>query len=212
MIKTAVISGLTSSFNIEHDGGEYLDQLSQEGSGGFLISAHLGNWEVAGHLMKRLNKPVNIILLDGEDEQIKKVMNETIGERYFKIIAMKSDMSHIFKIHEAAKNKELICIHGDRFLPGSKTIKSSFLGSQADFPLGPFAMASKLKLPVAFVYGVKEGKSKYRFICTKPTVKVQDKSAIFSDYIKLLEKMVQEYPNQWFNYFSFWTNNTHSTN
>jgi predicted LPLAT superfamily acyltransferase len=204
--KTAIISGAESDFSVFRDGGHNLVAMSENKTGGFLISAHAGNWEIAGHLMQHLTTPVNIVLLDGEDEQIKKVMSKATGKRHFNIIAMKDDMSHIFKIHQAAQNKELICIHGDRFLPGSKTLTGTFLGEDALFPMGPFAMAAKMNLPVSFVFGMKEKKSKYHFYCTDPIVGETDQKAIFKAYLNKLEKIVYEYPNQWYNFYPFWKN------
>lgn len=203
--KTGLISGATKGFNIEHEGGKYLNDMAVGGTGGFLISAHAGNWEIAGHLMTHLDQTINIVLLDGEHEQIKKVMDKAVGKRQFNIIAMKEDMSHIFKIHQAARNKELICIHGDRFMPGSKTLTGIFLGEDALFPMGPFAMAAKMGLPVSFVFGMKKEKSNYHFYCTEPMVGETDQNVIFSAYLKMLEKIVYEYPNQWYNFYPFWS-------
>ncbi len=202
--KTAIMSGAVQNFEVEHEGGKYLKDMATTGSGGFLISAHAGNWEIAGHLMKDLPVTVNIVLLDGEDEQIKKVMNKATGKRHFNIIAMKDDMSHVFKIHQAAKNKELICIHGDRYMPGSKTLTGKFLGEDALFPMGPFAMAAKMNLPVSFVFGMKKKKSDYHFYCTEPMVGEKDQNTIFKAYLQMLEKIVYQYPNQWYNFYPFW--------
>ncbi len=203
--KTALLSGATKSFDIEHEGGKFLTDMAIGGTGGFLISAHAGNWEIAGHLMTHLDQTINIVLLDGENQQIKKVMDKAVGQRKFNIIAMKDDMSHVFKIHQAARNKELICIHGDRFMPGSKTLTGNFLGEDALFPMGPFAMAAKMNLPVSFVFGMKEDKKKYHFYCTEPMVGQTDQSLIFKAYLQMLEKIVYQYPNQWYNFYPFWT-------
>ena len=206
--KIAIISGSKSKIDIIHEGVDHLTEMDVNKTGGFLISAHLGNWEIAGHLMKRFSIPVNIVLLDGEEEQIKKVMDNAMGERHFKTIPIKKDMSHMFKIHQAARNKELICIHGDRFLPGSKTLETSFLGYNAEFPAGPFVMASKLDLPVSFVYGMKETLTQYHFYCTKPILGQSSKNELLKSYVNKLEEMVLRYPNQWFNFYPFWKNNT----
>lgn len=203
--KTALISGVSTNFELEHEGEEHLRAMDVNKTGGFLISAHIGNWEIAGHLMKRFSVPINIVLLDGEDEQIKKVMKQATGDRHFNIIAMKADMSHIFKIHQAAKNKELICIHGDRFLASSKTLTGNFLGKEALFPRGPFAIAAKMGLPISFVFGMKDAPAKYHFYCTEPMVGQKDQNLIFKSYIEIFEKMVLKYPNQWYNFFDFWS-------
>ena len=113
-------------------------------------------------------------------------------------------MSHMFKIHEAARNHELICIHGDRFLLGAKTYEELFLGENAHFPAGPFVMAAKLGLPVSFVYGLKETTSKYHFYCTPPLASQSSATAVLKSYVEKLEEMVGLYPNQWFNFYPFW--------
>ncbi len=203
--KIALLSNSTSPPKVIHQGGDNLQNLVKNNSGGFLISAHIGNWEVAGSLLKRLDAKINIVLLDGETEAIKKVMNKAIGSRSFNIIPMKSDMSHVFKIHQAAQNKELICIHGDRFLPGSKTIEASFLNKKASFPLGPFSMAAKLELPVAFVYGLKQETGFYNFYCSTPLVGQNSADTIFASYLASLQTMVSKYPHQWYNFYPFWS-------
>ncbi len=202
--KIAIISAGELKFEIEREGMVNLKEMDAQKTGGFLIGAHMGNWEIAGHLMKIYTTPVNIVLLDGEEEQIKNVMDGAMGDRHFKTIPIRDDMSHIFKIHEAARNKEFICIHGDRFLPGQKTLEAPFLGDTAAFPAGPFTMASKLGLPVSFVYGMKETATHYHFYCTKPILGQVSKNEILASYIQKLEEMVMRYPNQWFNFYPFW--------
>lgn len=202
--KIAIISSDEPDFEIEREGMENLKAMDKGQMGGFLISAHIGNWEIAGHMTKPYNTPINIVLLDGEEEQIKKVMDNATGRRNFKTIAIKNDMSHMFKIYEAARNREFICIHGDRFLPGAKTLEASFLGQSAAFPAGPFAMATKLGLPVSFVYGMKESRSKYHFYCTKPYTGTLAPKDLLHSYVGHLQQMVLTYPHQWFNFYPFW--------
>ncbi len=202
--KTALISGMESGLQVEHEGSHHLEKMDRNHTGGFLISAHIGNWEIAGHLMNRFTLPINVVLLDSEHEQIKKVMDKAVGKRHFNIIPMKDDMSHIFKIHQAARNKELICIHGDRYMPGSKTMTGTFLGKKALFPMGPFALAEKMGLPVSFVYGMKEHSHQYHFYCTQPLPAKSSKEDIFDAYLASLENTVSRYPNQWYNFFPFW--------
>lgn len=202
--KIAIMSVDKPDFEVEREGMENLKAMDEGQTGGFLISAHIGNWEIAGHMTKPYNTPINIVLLDGEEEQIKKVMDDATGVRNFKTIAIKNDMSHMFKIYEAARRHEFICIHGDRFLPGAKTLEESFLGKKAEFPAGPFAMATKLGLPVSFVYGMKESASKYHFYCTKPYSGALKAEDLLHDYVQHLQQMLLKYPNQWFNFYPFW--------
>ena len=65
------MSGIPNRFTFNFDGEENLRKMVELGKGGLLLSAHIGNWEIAGHLLKRLNTKINIVMFDGEVQQIK---------------------------------------------------------------------------------------------------------------------------------------------
>ncbi len=136
-------------------------------TGCLLISAHLGNFEMAGHMLERLDARVNIIMLDAEYQRIRNYLS-SITQKSFHVIAIREDNAHVFEINTALENKEILCIHGDRFLEGSKTLEIEFLGEKARFPTGPFYLAMKYGIPVSFVFAMKEGKSHYHFYATPP--------------------------------------------
>jgi predicted LPLAT superfamily acyltransferase len=78
--KVVLMSGAPSPFTRNDDGVDHLDNMVKQGKGGLLVSAHLGNWEAAGHLLKRLNTRINIVMYDGEHEKIKAFL-EKVRER-----------------------------------------------------------------------------------------------------------------------------------
>lgn len=193
---------------MEHEGFENLDQLIADGKGGLLVSAHLGNWEAAGHLLKRLGAPINILMYDGESRQMKQLLEKYNRERSFNIITIQPDLSHIYELSAALRRNELICLHADRFRAGNRTFETSFLGSDAHFPAGPFLLASKLHAPVSFVMAMKEGRDHYHFSATPARTYAGrgDSGArqMLGDYVAMLEEKVKAYPEQWFNYYDFW--------
>ncbi len=204
--KIILMSDMPSPFTINHDGVINLDRMVQEGKGGLLISAHIGNWEAAGHLLKRLKTAINIVMYEVEQEKIKAYL-EKVRNRSFHVIFIKEDMSHIYEINEALKRNEFVCIHADRFVEGNKTIESKLLGANAKFPIGPFVLATTFKTPVSFVFALKEGIKHFHFFASK--AKIYDKGKqdipnIVNDYTKEMEKMIKVYPLQWHNYFPFW--------
>ena len=207
--KVVVMSGIKNRFSFDFDGEENLRTIATMQKGGMLLSAHIGNWDVAGHLFKRLETPINIVLYDGEHEQIKEYLEGVTGKRNVNIIVIKNDLSHIYAISNAFANNELVCMHADRFLEGNKTLTADFLGNPARFPMGPFLLAAKFKVPVSFVFAVKESKLHYHFFAS--AIKDYTNSAkeiimqeMLNDYAKEMEKKVKQYPEQWFNYYNFW--------
>ena len=203
--KVAMMAGIVKQYTFEFDGEEHLRAMVENGTGGMLISAHVGNWEIAGHMLQRLNCKVNVVMYEAEHESLKKYMNSVTGKKYVNVIVMRSDMSHIFEISAALKNKELICIHGDRFVTGAKVIPTKFFGEKAFFPSGPFYMASKFDVPYAFVFAMKERSTHYHLYSTPQKKCTEGVQKMVEEYAAELEKMVLKYPEQWFNYYDFWT-------
>lgn len=206
--KVAIMSGVDTGFTFDFDGEQHLREMVANGKGGLLLSGHLGNWEAAGHLLKRLNTTVHIVMYDGEDEQIKKYMDEVTGKKTFQVIYIKKDLSHIYQITSALADNGIVCMHADRFLPGNKTIDTLFFSEHAPLPEGPFLLALKLKVPVAYVYAIKESNTHYHFYSTpiKYFSSQQNDTiqSIANDYASSLETMTRKYPEHWFNYYNFW--------
>lgn len=209
--KVVMMAGIGNKFTFDFDGEERLHEIVRRGKGGLLLSAHVGNWEIAGHLLKRLNTTINIVMYDGEHQQIKQYMEGVTGKRNANIIVIKEDLSHIYAISDAFKNNELVCMHADRFIEGNKTMPAKILGEEALFPAGPFVLATTFKVPVSFVFAMKESKHHYHFFASE--LKQYDygtKSAMMQEVLDgfavEMEQKVKQYPDQWFNYYDFWLN------
>ena len=207
--KVVLMSGIKNNFSFDFDGEENLLKIAGMQKGGILLSAHIGNWDVAGHLFTRLKTPINIVLYDGEHEQIKEYLEGVTGKRNVNIIVIKNDLSHIYAISDAFNKNELVCMHADRFLPGNKTLSADFLGQEAKFPMGPFLLAATFKVPVSFVFAAKESKLHYHFFASQ----IKDYSnfgkghlmqEMLNDFAKEMESKLKLYPEQWFNYYNFW--------
>ncbi len=210
--KVIVMAGFGNNFSYEFDGEENLRKIVSGGKGGILISGHVGNWEAAGHLLKRLESRVNVVMYDGEHQKIKDYLNEVTGGANFNVIVIRDNISHVYEIGEALQKNELVCLHADRFVEGSKTTTRKFLGGDAKFPLGPFALASTFRVPVSIVFAFKESLTHYHFFGSKlfelnsSTNRADYTEDLTATFVTTLEQMVKKYPEQWFNYYNFWKN------
>jgi predicted LPLAT superfamily acyltransferase len=207
--KVVVMTGMANRFSYHFDGEENLHKMAELSKGGLLLSAHIGSWEIAGHLLKRLGTKIHIVMYDGEQQQIKEYLASVTGERNAHIIVIKKDLTHIYEINEALKNNELVCIHADRHLENTKTMQGSFLGSAACFPAGPFILAATSRVPVSFVFALKESNLHYHFYASVlKEYPVMERKAvvdeILDDFTRAMEEKVKKYPEQWYNYFNFW--------
>jgi predicted LPLAT superfamily acyltransferase len=208
--KIAMIAGFQQRFTFNFEGEEYLRQMHD---GGLLVSAHVGNWEIAGQLLSRLEKRIHIILFDAEHQRIKGYLSDVMSNRNVSFIVIRDDFSHLLEIKQALANKEIIAMHGDRFIEGNKTILLEFMGSAAAFPIGPINMAAKFNVPVSFVFAVKESRSHYHFYATPLTTvafstnqkqREDNFRRALEIYVAKFEEILFKYPLQWFNYYDFW--------
>ncbi len=203
--KIAISAGLRDRFTYEFDGVETLKNLLKEEKGAVLISAHMGNFEIAEYFFSEidLHCQINLVTIDQEHSAIKEYL-ESIKKPSVKLIEIREDMSHIFRINEALSQNELVCFTGDRYVKGSKYFSTPLLGEEAEFPAGPFLIASRLRVPVVYVYVMKEAGLHYHLYARETPVKHRDAQALLTSYTQSVEEMVKRYPLQWFNYFDFW--------
>jgi predicted LPLAT superfamily acyltransferase len=210
--RMAVMSG-GGKFTYNFEGEEHLLNMSESGSGGLLISAHVGNWEIAGHLLYRIKARIHIVMFDGESEKIKAELEKVKEESSVNFIFVKEDLSHLYAINEALQNKDIVCMHGDRFMPGTRTVEVNLLGDSAQLPSGPLLLASRYQVPVSFVFAMKEKATHYHFFATAPEVFKIDRApdqakqqldVALKKYTTQIEEKLKRYPYQWFNYYDFW--------
>src|SRR4249919_774933 len=84
--KIAIMSGSGQNYTFNFDGEENLRMITGLQKGGLLLSAHIGNWEIAGYLLKRLNTRINIVMFDGEHQKIKQYLTTVTGKSNARII------------------------------------------------------------------------------------------------------------------------------
>lgn len=211
--KVAVLSGFGEKFTYNFENESFLRDLAKNKSGGIILSGHFGNWEIAGQLLERLDAKISILMYDEEHQRIKKYLSNVMVERDFDVIPIKKDGSHLFEIKDALSNGRLIAMHGDRFVEGNDVYSVLFLGEKAKFPTGPYHLAARFQVPLLFVYAMKESKYHYHFHAEPPLNipypgNIKDRKRVVNKfvtrYVSFVEKVLKDYPNQWFNYYNFW--------
>ena len=204
--RVAISTKFKDKFTYTHDGIEHIDHLLKQNKGGILISAHVGNFEISHYFLQdrySISK-IYMVTTHAEHANIKEYLDGIVAESTMKFIVVQDDMSHIFEIHSALDQGGLVVFTGDRYLPGSKKLTEQFIGADADFPLGPYLLASRLKVPVLFVYVMKGPKREYNLYARQAVAKARDPQALLKEYTQSVEWILRKYPLQWFNYFDFW--------
>jgi predicted LPLAT superfamily acyltransferase len=124
------------------------------------------------------------------------------------LIEVDESMSHIFSMNAAIDRGEIVSMTGDRLFGSAKSIKCMFLGKEAQFPMGPFALAVQKEVPMLAVFSMRSHgayKVYVRDIRQDESLPLRARMAdMAQNFASELEKVVRMYPTQWFNYYDFW--------
>jgi predicted LPLAT superfamily acyltransferase len=93
--KVVVYLGIDNVFTYEFIGEEYIKGILEQNKGAILISAHVGNWEIASQMLNRLNRKVNVVMFDNEHENLKKYFADIHENKSFNTIVIKNDLDHV---------------------------------------------------------------------------------------------------------------------
>lgn len=195
-------------FNINIIGNEKYEELINGENGFLMLSSHVGNYELAGYHLKAKNKSIYALIYGGETETVMKNRNKMFEGHNINMIPVTSDMSHLFKINNALREGNIVSMPGDRIFGSTKYLDLMFLGENAKFPLGPFAIAAQREVPILSVFVMKESTNNYTIyvkrIDSTATNRKERIDFMAKQFVSNLEEVIFKYPKQWFNYYNFW--------
>lgn len=196
-------------FDIKIENEQHFLDLAARSEGFVQLSAHIGNYEIAGYSLVAESKRFNALVFAGEKESVMSNRDKMFAVTNISMIAIQEDMSHLFEIDNALANGEIVSMPADRIFGSQKYIEHDFLGAKAKFPLGPFSVATMRSLDVLAVNVMKTSLKGYKIFVTplpydKAAAREQQIRQLSEAYVVELEKRVRQYPTQWYNFFEFW--------
>lgn len=205
--KFAMYAG--KKFKVEVEGFEHFHSLEAKDESFIHMSAHIGNYEIAGYTLHSERKHIHAVLFGYEKESVMKNRSEMFTPNNISMIGLKEDMSHLFEIDRAITNGDIVSFPTDRSMGDSRQLEMNFLGAPACFPMGPFSVATMRGLDVLAVNVMKTGLTRYKVYITpleydKALPRKQQIHQLAQAYVNELEKRVRQYPLQWYNFFEFW--------
>ncbi len=204
----AVYAGRRFEVEIEHN--EYYRELVTRPGGFVMVSAHVGNYELAGYSLHPEEKRFHALVYAGEKAPVMQNRARCFGNNNIEMVPVLSDLSHLFVANRALEEGHIVGMPGDRLFGSQKSVSCDFLGAPARFPLGPFALAVQREVPMLSIFVVKESTKRYRIFVDRidsgesSLPKRQRMEQAARSFSAQLERLVRRYPTQWFNYYDFW--------
>ncbi|MBE7636517.1 hypothetical protein GUA87_06640 [Sneathiella sp. P13V-1] len=217
MDKLAAWRGDITREKISIEGGlESLFELDPEEKGAVLFVSHLGNMELM-RAFKSLNnqRPVTVLVHTKHAQRFNRLMtrfNPTSQLRLIEVTEITPDVAAYLKTSVDEGGWVVIAADRPPVLGRGNIIWAPFLGEKAPFALGPYVLAHILEKPVYLVACLREGarfsvkwqKLTDRLVLERRNRQVSAEKWAAS-YAKWLEDLAIQYPDQWFNFFRFWS-------
>ena len=167
------------------------------------ITAHVGNWDMAGRLLARESgRPTSIVVAPEEVPVLERWLRRDGRDMRF---VSRNTPTISLALLAALRRGETLGIQGDRALGNDGDVHVPFLGRPAPFPIGPFRLASATGAPVVPAFCTLGAAGDYDVEVHAPLVipRGNEQDALRT-WVGYLERAVRARPTQWFNFFDIW--------
>ncbi|HOO77615.1 MAG TPA: lysophospholipid acyltransferase family protein [bacterium] len=191
---------------VEVEGEENIALGLREGKGLVGVTAHLGNWELAGVVFAGLGFPINAVALSHGNTKLNRLFTQQRALGGMKVIPVGSAARASLR---ALRNNEVLVILGDRDVT-ERGVVMGFFGAPAQIPRGPSALAARTGAGVLIGYMVREGTHRYRLTFTPPIEvdrsrpEAEVERSIREAMVRRLEEVIGDHLDQWYVYYRIW--------
>jgi predicted LPLAT superfamily acyltransferase len=207
------LRGQFERFEFSHFGHEHLEKLAQERRGAFLFGAHLGSFEALRASGMSYGIPVNVVANFRNARRINEVLTRLGNDSNTRFIdAGGSPVSLALSVRQAVGRGELVAILADRATEG-RSVEVPFLGQSARFPTGAFLLAATMGCPVYLTFGLHFPPNRYALYCEPFAEELklprENRHGSLEGYVRRYAERLEHYcrlaPDNWFNFFDFWS-------
>lgn len=191
-----------------------LDEAMAGGRGAVSVSAHFGNWELGGVLLRRItNHPLAVIVMREPDEDVHQRRFDIRASVGIETIEVREQLDTALRVRARLQQNHVIGFLIDRYL-GKDYVPVTFFGRQAYFLRSPALMAHFADAPLVptFVYRDDDGRLAVE---SGPIVRVgregprderiqQATQAVAA----VIEAQIRARPHCWYQFYPFWAAQT----
>lgn len=191
-----------------------LDEAIAGGRGVISVSAHFGNWELGGVLLRRIvDHPLAVIVMREPDQDVHQRRFDIRAAIGIETIEVREQLETALRVRARLQQNHVIGFLIDRYL-GKDYVPVTFFGRQAHFLRTPALMAHFADAPLVptFVYRDDDGRLAVE---SGPIVRV-DRTGPRDEMIQratqqvaaVIERQIRARPYCWYQFYPFWTAQT----
>ena len=213
-----LLSKAPKKISYTSQGLEHLQQIS-DGSGAVILQSHLGNWDIAAHLLQQEqgHKEMKLLLYMGirDKEEVEQRQKEELRSSGIRIIGVDQNGGSPFNALEGITHLRaggVLSLTGDvLWQEDQRSVAVNFLGHTARLPAAPYIFALLSGAPLLIFFTFRTGRNSYHFtlsepIFIKPTTRAQRDVEIqkaAQQYADLLEQTLRRHPFEWYHFDQF---------
>lgn len=207
-----MLAGKPQPLDVEPTNRELMHRLADRRQGCLMLSAHMGSFDVTRDIgLRGRDVVVNMMMYAENAQKLNAVIASFGGHSRMKVIPI-GTVDSLIRAKDRLDHGEWVGILGDRVVANDRVIRVPFLGGEAIFPVGPFLVASALKVPVVLFVCLYMGGNHYKeYFELFAEELVLDRRSREADlekwvrrYAERLEYFCRLAPYNWFNFYDFW--------
>lgn len=204
MVEWLRFPGIKKTFvekHIQFENLHLLDKALEEKRGIFMVSLHLGNWELLGAALALKNYPLHFIVGKQKNKWVDGFMNRLRKKMGIKIIPMNFALRQAYR---ALLRGEIVCMLADQDV-SRRGIFVPFLGKYASTTRIPGVLSLRTRASIIPCALIREKGFRYRALIGESirAQKIQrgreeEIKNLTLRFTKVFEDYVRTYPEQWF--------------
>ncbi|HKJ71007.1 MAG TPA: lysophospholipid acyltransferase family protein [Gammaproteobacteria bacterium] len=194
-------AGLTELV-VAEEGRAHIDAMAADARGVVVLSAHLGNWELLGHLLPHYGlSPFHVVYRPLDNPLLDRHLRAN-RERHGARAIDRNNASR--PILQALRRGETVAMLNDQNTPGTGRVRLPFLGEEARVPTALARFARRTDSPILPVFLLREGPERFRLVALEPIEpgRYPDSEAglrdLTAETVAATEAAIARAPAQWF--------------
>jgi len=192
------------------EGAEHLDAAMADGRGVILLTAHAGNYELGGILLRARNLRIHAVYKPDRFQAVERLRESMRAQAGVVGLPVDGIGFSTLPLVKLLREGALVGMQGDRDF-SLHGLPMPFCGREVPFPRGPWEVAAMTGAPIisSFFFTDENRRFHARFgapihIAGARGERLAAMEEGLRTYVAQLEALVQQYPSQWYCFYPFW--------
>ncbi len=201
-------------FEIRIHGDRHMRKIRASNQGVVFLGAHLGSFEAIRALANVNQTRVNVVGYFRNAKMINAALERLDPDCAARLIEIQpGGIDFVFAVQDCIERGEHVAILGDRVGLGGATTEVLFLGRPVTLPIGIYQLAAVLRCPIYLIFALYSEPNRYDIYCEPFAERIElprnRRSEVAAEYAQRYADRLAHYarlaPDNWFNFFDFWS-------